>query len=186
MFWIKIKHPQCLRPLLRPSSSRVRFDLSWDTWRHRTAALAHALLLAGTFPHRIPFLHLVLLDGMTYISAHVAKIPRIRRRKKLHTSLQGSNWKAALSSKRNTTSRSTSLGSLSASGFSYYNYRREAYVITMNSQVILTAKEKIQFFLSGEVWTLIQLLISCRLNSFIGSCNSWSQNAMSKALGKGL
>ena len=84
MFWIKIKHPQCHRPLLWPSSSRVRFDLSWDTWRHRTAALVHALLLAGTFPHRIPFLHLVLLDGMTYISTHVAKTPRIRRRKKLH------------------------------------------------------------------------------------------------------
>lgn len=83
MFWIKIKHPQCRRPLLWPSISRVCFDLSWDTWRHRTAALAHTLLLAATFPHRIPFLHLVLLDGMTYISAHVAKTPRIRR-KKLH------------------------------------------------------------------------------------------------------
>lgn len=145
MFWIKIKHPQCRRPLLLPSIPRVCCDQSWDTWKHWTAALAHTPLLAGTFPRRIPFLHLVLLHGMTYICTHVAKTPRIRRSKKLHNFHYKEVTEKLLfwAKEMPHTSISISQGTLRASGFSYYNSSRQARMITMNSQVILTAKEKI-------------------------------------------
>lgn len=83
MFWIKIKHPQCCRPLLFTSIPRVCCDLSGETWRHWAAGLAHAPLLAGTLPCGIPFSRLVLLHVMTYIRTHVAKIIKIRSRKNL-------------------------------------------------------------------------------------------------------